>query len=78
MSQKLYVGGIAFTTTSEGLRAHFGLQIEHHTDHARTVSRDAQLLDIGIVDGHLAVQLGKRGRKLRTLQIEHQALGILH
>src|SRR5258707_15135059 len=23
MSQKLYVGGIAFTTTSEGLRAHF-------------------------------------------------------
>ena len=24
MSQKLYVGGIAFTTTSEGLRQHFG------------------------------------------------------
>src|SRR5258705_13962994 len=23
MSQKLYVGGIAFTTTSEGLRSHF-------------------------------------------------------
>jgi len=23
MSQKLYVGGIAFSTTSEGLRAHF-------------------------------------------------------
>ena len=55
MSQKLYVGGIAFSTTSEGLRAHFGLQIEHHTDHARAVARD-ELVD-GDLEMHFALAL---------------------
>ena len=62
----------------KGLCAHLGLEIEHYAQHPRAVARDAQFLDVGILAGDLAVQLGQRGRQFGALEIEHQALGVFH
>src|SRR5206468_341311 len=56
---------------------HVALEIEHHANHARPVARDPQALDIGVLLGNLALQLGKGRRDVVGLEVEHQALRIL-
>ena len=61
----------------EHLRLHFGLQVEHDADHARAVTRHAQLLDVRIVRGELAFELGERRREVVRLEVEDKARRIL-
>jgi hypothetical protein len=61
----------------EDLGLHLRLQVEHQAHHARAVAPDAQLVDVGIAGGDLAVQLGKRGAELHDLQVDDKPLGVL-
>src|SRR5258706_4178302 len=68
----------AYRLEREQLRLHFGLEVDHQAHHARPVAADAQLVDIGIADRDLAVQLGQCRANVHAFEVEHQALGILH
>ena len=77
MSQKLYVGGIAFTTTSEGLRQHFGqsgtvVSASIVTDQFSGQSRGFGFVEMSTADeAQQAVsQLNERPLDGRSLKVE--------
>jgi RNA recognition motif-containing protein len=77
MSQKLYVGGIAFTTTSEGLRQHFAqsgtvVSASVVTDQFSGQSRGFGFVEMSTAEeAALAVtQLNERQLDGRSLKVE--------
>ena len=60
----------------EELRLHFGFQVEHQANDARTIARHAQALDVGVFGHHFAVELGERRRQF-GLEVENQPLRVL-
>ena len=77
MSQKLYVGGIAFTTTSEGLRAHFtqsGTVVSAAvvTDQFSGQSRGFGFVEMSTADEaqQAVTQLNERPLDGRSLKVE--------
>ena len=77
MSQKLYVGGIAFTTTSEGLRQHFAqsgtvVSASVVTDQFSGQSRGFGFVEMSTADeAQQAVsQLNERPLDGRSLKVE--------
>jgi RNA recognition motif-containing protein len=77
MSQKLYVGGIAFTTTSEGLRQHFAqsgtvVSASIVTDQFSGQSRGFGFVEMSTADeAQQAVsQLNERPLDGRSLKVE--------
>jgi len=77
MSQKLYVGGISFTTTSEGLRQHFGqsgtvVSASIVTDQFSGQSRGFGFVEMSSADeAQQAVsQLNERPLDGRSLKVE--------
>ena len=77
MSQKLYVGGIAFSTTSEGLRQHFAqsgtvVSASVVTDQSTGQSRGFGFVEMSTPDeAQQAVsQLNERPLDGRTLKVE--------
>jgi RNA recognition motif-containing protein len=77
MSQKLYVGGIAFTTTSEGLRQHFAqsgtvVSASIVTDQFSGQSRGFGFVEMSTAEeAQLAVtQLNERQLDGRSLKVE--------
>jgi RNA recognition motif-containing protein len=77
MSQKLYVGGIAFTTTSEGLRQHFAqsgtvVSASIVTDQFSGQSRGFGFVEMASADeAQQAVsQLNERPLDGRSLKVE--------
>jgi hypothetical protein len=57
---------------------HLGLQVEHDAHDARPVHGHAHRLDVGIGFAHLRGQRLQLVIELEPLEVDHQALGILH
>jgi RNA recognition motif-containing protein len=77
MSQKLYVGGIAFTTTSEGLRQHFAqsgtvVSASIVTDQFSGQSRGFGFVEMSTPDEaqQAVTQLNERQLDGRSLKVE--------
>jgi RNA recognition motif-containing protein len=77
MSQKLYVGGISFTTTSEGLRQHFAqsgtvVSASIVTDQFSGQSRGFGFVEMSTTDEaqQAVTQLNERPLDGRSLKVE--------
>jgi len=73
MSQKLYVGGIAFTTTSEGLRQHFAQAGTVVSASIVTDQFSGQSRGFGFVEMSTAEEAALAARYLRELRGASQA-----
>ncbi|MGH7298900.1 MAG: RNA recognition motif domain-containing protein [Candidatus Rokuibacteriota bacterium] len=76
MSQKLYVGGIAFTTTSEGLRQHFAQSGTVVSASVVTDQFSGQSRGFGFVEMSSADEAALAVSKLHDSQLDGRSLKV--
>jgi RNA recognition motif-containing protein len=76
MAQKLYVGGIAFSTTSEGLREFFGQSGTVVSANVITDQFSGQSRGFGFVERETAEQASEAASKLNGRELDGRTLKV--